>query len=301
MPVWASHRCVCPNGLIVRAWRQRCTSVWAGSARMPGHLGERPSASWPRCARGRHLQGARATTRRWPARSTVPIGVAPWLGRLAGQPGHAVVGAARGIPLRGPAWARLGCIGVRITPASVSSRVRPVHAGELLRQAPVTGPDACSSVMPPAALGRASMTPSKPEYTWRGIVHASWCAAASQQRPAHRARCGSRGVFSSSCRALLRQRLRPLRAPAHSCPARADVMGFAARAMAASVTRPWASSTRMALALQGLHSGAGTVARARAKRASRTVKYWAPWSKRAKGRTARGHAPAGRYGSSRTR
>ena len=45
-----------------------------------------------------------------------------------------------------------------------------------------------------------------------------------------------------------------------------------------AVTRPSASSTRTALALQGRHTP-GTVARASAKRLSRTVKYWAPVSK----------------------
>ncbi len=47
---------------------------------------------------------------------------------------------------------------------------------------------------------------------------------------------------------------------------------------AASATRPCASSTRTALALQGLHTP-GAVARARPKRGSRTVKYWEPGSK----------------------
>ncbi|MDT4834635.1 hypothetical protein FQZ97_682790 [compost metagenome] len=50
---------------------------------------------------------------------------------------------------------------------------------------------------------------------------------------------------------------------------------------AASATRPWASSTRTRLALQGRHS-AGVVASTCAKRGSRTVKYWAPLSKRPK-------------------
>ena len=67
----------------------------------------------------------------------------------------------------------------------------------------------------------------------------------------------------------------------------------------ASVTRPCASSTRMALALQGLHR-LGTVSSARAKRGSRTVKYWAPASKRPNGESRLAMRPPGAGALSKT-
>ena len=69
-----------------------------------------------------------------------------------------------------------------------------------------------------------------------------------------------------------------------SMPGRATQCGSRAGS-AASATRPWASSTRTRLALHGLQMP-GVASSTRAKRGSRTVKYWAPLSKRPKGVTS---------------
>lgn len=64
------------------------------------------------------------------------------------------------------------------------------------------------------------------------------------------------------------------------------------RGREASATRPRASSTRTALALQGRHSS-GVVCSTRLKRGSRTVKYCAPLSKLPKGVASLAMRPPG--------
>ena len=61
---------------------------------------------------------------------------------------------------------------------------------------------------------------------------------------------------------------------------------------AASATRPCGSSTRTALALQGLRKACEADS-AFSKRGSRTVKYWAPMVETAERGLATGHAAAG--------
>ena len=115
-----------------------------------------------------------------------------------------------------------------------------------------------------SALGTASSTASKPEYTWLRVVGARGAQLPARAVAARRARCARR-----ACRA--RRCPRPAAAAAqwrdqrvHA--GRGDPVRLRARAGAASATRPCGSSTRTVLALQGLHScGAVSSARCEAR------------------------------------
>ena len=122
--------------------------------------------------------------------------------------------------------------------------------------------------------GSASSTASKPASTWPSPL--SFSTVTCQPVPFNRSRSSdttSASVCSTavSCKGAAQ-------ASASDCMPGQATQCASCGGRPTAVTRPAASSTRTALALQGRQTP-GTVARASAKRSSRTVKYCAPVSK----------------------
>ncbi len=286
-----------PRDADARPWRptgaacRAATWVWAsgqqracaceGSARMPvisakarSSLASTRAASSRRCScdqAGAGLQG--------PALDAL----APGLGGFARQPGHAVVGAARGVPLRAEVG-QVGLVGLREGDHQRPAR-RDAHRLDAL--ADVGGQLAV------AEQGARAGRRHRQQHAVEARIHVLRIVGArGAQLPAlvvERIALDARDAGSAS--RAHRPAARPSARPAHPCRA---ARPSAARARAGRL-RPRGRARRARaprLALQGLHS-CGAVSSARAKRGSRTVKYCAPLSKLPKGVRFARHAAAG--------